>query len=77
MNEKSGIFIFTRDRPESLSSCIDCIRDTTHPVMVIDDSVNEKNRIENRRILWPLKQSYLGPAEFLKLIRKHMRSLNL
>jgi hypothetical protein len=76
MNEKSGIFIFTRDRPKSLHSCFDGIRDTVHSVMLIDDSVLETNRIENQRILRSFNQSYLGPTEFLKFIREHKIGLS-
>ncbi len=71
MSEKSGIFIFTRDRPDKLQQVFQSIRDVGHSIVIIDDSVKEVSRAANRKIIKDTKNTYVGEPEFLEFIKHH------
>lgn len=71
MNDKAGIFIFTRDRPDKLEQLFGFIKKSNHNIILIDDSVKEVSHTANRNIIEASKHSYLGKLEFLKFIKQH------
>lgn len=66
--KKSGIFIFTRDRPQTLKVTLNSISGTEYQIYVIDDSTNEENQIETQLLLSGENQHYLGKQAFNEFI---------
>lgn len=71
MNNESGIFIFTRDRPKTLLSALGCTKNIYQNVFIVDDSLFQINRLENQRHLDSSKHNYLGQNEFTSFLNQH------
>lgn len=72
MNNKDGIFIFTKDRSQSLEKTLSSLSKTKENVYMIDDSAEECHQIANRKLLNNFPQSfYLGKNEFYGFINRH------
>lgn len=72
MNNTSAIFIFTRDRPETLYKTLKSIKDVPYAKYIIDDSV----ATENQQCVLALSNSYskcnyLGKVEFNQFTNHH------
>ena len=75
MNNKDGIFIFTKDRSQSLKKTLTSISKTKENVYLIDDSAEEEHQIANRKLFNNFPQSfYLGKNEFYRFINQHRLS---
>jgi hypothetical protein len=77
MAQKLGIFIFTRDRPDRLSSGLDFLQNVDHRIIIIDDSVEARSRAKNREIVESFGQWYIGQIEFIEFIRWHQIDLRI
>lgn len=72
MFAKSAIFVFTKDRPETLNKTLNSIQHTPYRKYVIDDSVRQPNQ---KAVLQLCNDSlnciYLGKEEFHQFITKY------
>jgi len=76
MDNKSGIFIFSRDNPDKLIQALQSIQKIHYDIVVVDDSTREVNQITNRKIVSCLNYYYLGKPEFLAFIKRYMINLS-
>lgn len=72
MINKDAIFIFTKDRPETLEKTLDSIQHTPYVKYIVDDSVLTQNqrRVSNLSNSY-LYCNYLGKAEFNSFINQY------
>jgi hypothetical protein len=71
MHSKSGIFIFTRDRPDKLSKIFHSIKDAGHSIVIVDDSVEEASCTANHEIIKSSSHLYFGKLQFSKFIKQY------
>jgi len=69
MVNTEAIFIFTKDRPETLSKTLESIQHTPYKQYVIDDSVNAINQSTVLKLCKKYSDCiYLGKSEFQKFV---------
>lgn len=69
MTNKEAIFIFTKDRPETLNKTLESIQPTPYKKFVIDDSVSVANQASVLNLCKKYSAyNYLGKSEFQKFI---------
>ena len=72
MENNSAIFVFTKDRPYSLSKTIDSISTLEIQIYLIDDSYHLKNRFANQRLIQDITNvSYFGNNEYESFIKSN------
>jgi hypothetical protein len=71
MKTESGIFIFTKDRPDKLKSGLSSVSNIDYQIFVIDDSTMETNRLINRQLLNKKNQIYLGKDRYNEFLYRH------
>lgn len=72
MTNKEAIFIFTKDRPETLRKTLASVQHIIYPKFVIDDSAMPHNQqtVQELCNYYP-KGTYLGKSEFNKFTNRH------
>ena len=76
MSNASGIFIFTKDRPEVFKSTLNFINKNEKHIYVIDDSVLSVNQLDNKKASNEHHLHYLGKSEFNQFISQHKIKLS-
>jgi len=71
MSNKSGIFIFTKDRPGRLGSTLEYIKEVNENIFIIDDSISNENQLANQKQLDTNKHTYLGKNEFVSFLNHY------
>ncbi len=65
MSDKTAIFIFSKDRPDSLRVTLNSIKKISNKIFIIDDSIKKQNQARNKRISYENRNClYLGRCEF-------------
>lgn len=69
---KDAIFIFTKDRPNTLAQTLHPLKTTSYQKFIIDDSANQSSQTEVLNICNSFNDCvYLGNSEFQKFCAKH------
>lgn len=72
VRDKSAIFIFTKDRPTTLSQTLQSINSTPYPKFIIDDSTYQSNQAEVPKLSKKFRNcKYLGKKEFQEFCATH------
>lgn len=64
MNNKLGVFLFTKDRPAVFGQTLKNIMRANHRIFIIDDSLHKSNQTKNEEITNKNGCSYLGIKAF-------------
>lgn len=77
MIDNTGIFIFTRDRPETLRLTLLSIASVNHSIFLIDDSIEEGNQLINQKFSREYHCTYLGKKEFAHFTKANQIDLEV
>jgi hypothetical protein len=71
-NEKRSIYLFTKDRPETLRNTLNSITNTQYEKVIIDDSCDHTNRAEIQQIAKVVPHAiYIGQNEFYSFAKSY------
>ena len=71
MNNKSSVFLFTKDRPEVFRQTLENLMPIIHRIFIVDDSCHYSNRSENEKIALTNGCVYLGEKSFQNFMIAH------